>query len=174
MKKNHEPWYVGWQNCHHEASDTLRQYYETPYFLPPDSDSKHDWIFMGTPGYGAPFHLDSVKYPSWQAQINGIKSWTLRPPPECFWACHGDVSVIMEPGCIQQRCSIIKPIHSSLLGDIIVVNTNKWFHATSVLEGLSITITNEYMQSQYSQMGNIFLSIIIESVNIHGCCHTNP
>ena len=36
-------------------------------------NSKHlgrkDWIFMGTPGYGAPFHLDNVKYPSWQAQV---------------------------------------------------------------------------------------------------------
>ena len=31
------------------------------------------------------------------------------------------------------------------LGDIIVVNTNWWFHSTSVLEDLSITITNEYV-----------------------------
>ena len=34
---------------------------------------------------------------------------------------------------------------SSYLGDIIVVNTNWWFHSTSVLEDLSITITNEYV-----------------------------
>ena len=33
----------------------------------------------------------------------------------------------------------------TITGDIIVVNTNKWVHSTSVLEDLSITITNEYM-----------------------------
>ena len=34
---------------------------------------------------------------------------------------------------------------SPYLGDIIVVNTNWWFHSTSVLKDLSITITNEYV-----------------------------
>ncbi len=30
-------------------------------------------------------------------------------------------------------------------GDIIVVNTNWWMHATNVTEDLSITVTNEYI-----------------------------
>ena len=34
-----------------------------------------DWFFLGTPGYGAPFHIDEVRHPSWQAQIRGVKTW---------------------------------------------------------------------------------------------------
>ena len=34
-----------------------------------------DWFFLGTPGYGAPYHTDEVKNPSWQAQISGVKTW---------------------------------------------------------------------------------------------------
>ena len=31
------------------------------------------------------------------------------------------------------------------LGDVILVNTNWWYHSTSVQDGLSVTITNEYI-----------------------------
>ena len=33
-------------------------------------------------------------------QIHGKKSWTLKPPPECYWSCNygGEISTIMEPG----------------------------------------------------------------------------
>jgi histone arginine demethylase JMJD6 len=70
MAENYKPWYVGWANCDKEAGTILREYYERPDFLPKDSESgRRDWIFMGTPGYGAPYHIDNVKYPSWQAQV---------------------------------------------------------------------------------------------------------
>ena len=70
MQGDYKPWYIGWANCDVEAGAILRQYYETPFFLPIDSESgRRDWIFMGTPGFGAPLHLDNVKYPSWQAQV---------------------------------------------------------------------------------------------------------
>ena len=65
-----KPWYVGWANCDEDASEILREYYTSPSFLPVDAKSgSRDWIFIGTPGYGAPLHLDNVKYPSWQAQV---------------------------------------------------------------------------------------------------------
>ena len=67
---NYTPWYVGWANCDSEAVDIMRDYYDRPHFLSEDSESgRKDWIFMGTPGYGAPFHIDNVQYPSWQAQV---------------------------------------------------------------------------------------------------------
>ena len=70
MQNDYKPWYVGWANCDQKATEILRQYYQTPFFLPEDSaPGKKDWIFMGTPGFGAPFHLDNVEYPSWQAQV---------------------------------------------------------------------------------------------------------
>ena len=51
---------------------------------------------------------------------------------------------IMNQGNKEKLWALI--IYSSpYLGDIIVVNTNWWFHSTSVLEDLSITITNEYV-----------------------------
>ena len=63
-------------------------------------------------------------------QIKGTKTWSLRPPPECWWSCQGgEMDALMEPG------------------DVIVVNTNWWFHSTSVEDGgLSITVTNEYTE----------------------------
>ena len=70
MHGNYTPWYFGWANCDEEAGEFLRQFYERPNFLPENSESgKRDWIFIGTPGYGAPMHLDNVRYPSWQAQV---------------------------------------------------------------------------------------------------------
>ena len=62
-----------------------------------------------------------------QLQISGFKSWTLKPPPECWWSCPGEVKTTVGPG------------------DIIVVNTNWWYHSTNVLKGTSVTITNEYI-----------------------------
>ena len=59
----------------------------------------------GTPGPGAHVHIDNVDLSSWQAQVSGTKRWLLRPPPECWWACHGDMEAVVSPG------------------DIIVVNT---------------------------------------------------
>ena len=41
----------------------------------PIRSGSKDWFFLGTPGYGAPFHIDEVKHPSWQAQIRGVKTW---------------------------------------------------------------------------------------------------
>ncbi len=54
--------YVGWSNCNGYASEVLRQHYERPYFLPNESEmSRLDWIFMGTPEYGAAMHIDDGK-----------------------------------------------------------------------------------------------------------------
>lgn len=41
-----------------QAAEKLRQHYGRPYFLPQYSESsKVDWIFMGSPGYGAHMHV---------------------------------------------------------------------------------------------------------------------
>lgn len=54
-----KPWYVGWSNCNGYAAEVLRTHYERPYFLPDESEmSRLDWIFMGTPNYGAAMHID--------------------------------------------------------------------------------------------------------------------
>ena len=133
----------------HQIVEKLQELYEQPTFLHPESMiSKRPWIFIGTwqivsilqnliwynnqlitgtPGPGANIHIDTVDLSSWQAQISGTKSWLLRPPPECWWSCHGDMEVTINPG------------------DIIVVNTNMWYHSTKI-EGdqISLVITNEF------------------------------
>ncbi|KFM65238.1 hypothetical protein X975_05541, partial [Stegodyphus mimosarum] len=111
-----ETWYIGWSNCNPDISFVLRQHYTRPYFLPDDSElSAIDWIFMGYKGTGASMHLDYVRRPSWQAQIKGKKTWYLLPPPEC------------ESLCV--------PINTTVhQGDIILVDTNQWYH-TTVIEG---------------------------------------
>ncbi|XP_072024428.1 bifunctional arginine demethylase and lysyl-hydroxylase PSR-like [Amphiura filiformis] len=123
-----DPWYIGWSNCDSTAANILRQYYQRPYFLPSNSESsKTDWIFMGSPGYGAPLHIDDVEFASWQAQIKGTKKWLLEPPPECYLQCQS-LEVTVYPGKL-----------------VIVLDTNKWFHATLILgEELSVVIGSEY------------------------------
>ncbi|KAK5639415.1 hypothetical protein RI129_011907 [Pyrocoelia pectoralis] len=121
------PWYIGWSNCNDKAGNILREYYNRPYFLPDNSENiALNWIFMGGPGVGAHMHVDNVQYPSWQAQIRGKKVWRLAPPPECFYQCR-EMEVTVSPG------------------EIIVVDTNRWYHQTHILPGdLSITIGAEF------------------------------
>ncbi len=109
--------------------------------------SRLDWIFMGTPGYGADMHIDDVQNPSWQgiifleiiliikislifkmkAQITGIKHWIFRPPAECLQKCKYSVDVDVHPG------------------DIIIFDSNRWFHSTKIIgNDLSLTIGSEY------------------------------
>lgn len=123
-----KPWYVGWSNCDGKVANILRKHYTFPYFLPMHLDhSKTDWIFMGLPGYGADMHIDGVDAVSWQAQIKGIKKWILESPPECSGICIHSMEIIVHPG------------------DIIVLDTNKWFHATLIMGNeTSIVIGSEY------------------------------
>ena len=45
-------------NCDVATGNILRQHYQRPYFLPRSAESsKTDWIFMGSPGYGAHMHV---------------------------------------------------------------------------------------------------------------------
>ncbi|UYV72710.1 hypothetical protein LAZ67_10000383 [Cordylochernes scorpioides] len=127
LEAESRPWYIGWSNCDPRVAAELRRHYQRPYFLPALSEgSRLDWIFMGRPGHGAKMHIDHVGNPSWQAQVRGSKRWRLEPPGECFMEC-----VPLEVGLYP--------------GDVIVVDTNLWFHETLILGGdLSITIGSEF------------------------------
>lgn len=58
MRDGTKPWYIGWSNCDDLAARTLREHYSRPYFLPETAENKKvDWIFMGSPGYGAKMHV---------------------------------------------------------------------------------------------------------------------
>jgi histone arginine demethylase JMJD6 len=71
-------------------------------------------------------HIDDVNYPSWQAQITGIKNWIFKPPAECMFQC----TTLM---------ATVKP------GDIIVFDSNRWFHSTEIVgNDLSLTVGSEY------------------------------
>ncbi|XP_015598996.1 uncharacterized protein LOC107269546 [Cephus cinctus] len=120
-------WYVGWSNCDERTGNVLREHYDRPYFLPATAESeKTDWIFMGSPGYGAPMHVDDVEHPSWQAQLRGRKLWILEPPRECHYVCNR-LEVYVNPG------------------EIIILDTNRWYHQTLIVsEDMSITIGAEY------------------------------
>ncbi|KAK2192273.1 hypothetical protein NP493_35g03036 [Ridgeia piscesae] len=128
LEPGEDSWYIGWSNCHTETARELRKNYERPYFLPEESESSRlDWIFMGWPGPGAFLHIDGVSRPSWQAQISGRKKWTYVPVPECAGICKDKYEAIVEKG------------------DIIIFDSNQWYHATFVMPGeISITIGSEY------------------------------
>ncbi|RWS31396.1 F-box protein-like protein [Leptotrombidium deliense] len=114
-------------NCNPDIASRLRAHYTRPAFLPHDSESSAiDWIFMGYAGRGSSLHLDYVQRPSWQAQISGSKRWRLMPSPECESQCNEFEVTVNE-------------------GDIILIDTNKWYHDTLVKPGkISITIGSEY------------------------------
>jgi len=122
------PWYIGWAVCHESIADEIHHLYERPTFIHPDSTPpKRPWIFIGTPGPGAHLHIDNVDLASWQAQVRGVKTWYLKPPPECWASCHGLMQTTLYPG------------------DIIIVNTNIWFHSTKVHgPDLSLSFVNEF------------------------------
>ncbi|KAA0202409.1 hypothetical protein HAZT_HAZT004529 [Hyalella azteca] len=46
-------------------------------------------------------YIDHVGKRSWQAQIRGSKTWTLEPPPECYFQCQ-TLSVTVHPGNISK------------------------------------------------------------------------
>jgi hypothetical protein len=49
-------------NCDGSAANVLRTHYSRPYFLPDEAESsKTDWIFMGSPNYGAQMHVSVFK-----------------------------------------------------------------------------------------------------------------
>ncbi|XP_038067685.1 uncharacterized protein LOC119737419 [Patiria miniata] len=127
LNDGEKKWYFGWSNCDPLVAEELRRHYERPYFLPESSESSAlDWIFMGGPGKGAGIHLDNVAKPSWQAQLSGKKTWTLLPLPECENICH-ELKVTVNTG------------------DIIVLDTNQWYHTTQIHPGkISITIGSEF------------------------------
>jgi len=121
--------YVGWSNCGSSAVKlALRKLYRLPRFLShPQLVAAHtDWVFMGTPGPGAPAHYDAIYDPSWQAQVVGTKEWHLAPPPECAHVCKA-VSTTVYPGAV------------------VVIDTHRWLHRT-VIRGpnLSITVGSEF------------------------------
>ncbi|XP_061388591.1 bifunctional arginine demethylase and lysyl-hydroxylase psr-1-like [Musca vetustissima] len=122
-----KPWYFGWSNCNPETAEEFRRHYGRPYFLPETSENNNvDWFFIGTAGLGAHMHIDNVRLPSWQAQLSGSKRWLLAPPPECYFKCKSFDAIVNK-------------------GDIIVLDTNKWYHQTFVQPGeISLTIGAEY------------------------------
>jgi hypothetical protein len=122
-----ERWYIGWSTSDPQVGEEIRVHTSTPHFLAPVSRKNElTWIFMGAPGPGASMHIDSVGEPSWQAQIAGTKTWMLVPPVEC-----------------DSICSAFNiTVHR---GDIIVVDTNRWYHQTYIHPGdISITVGAEY------------------------------
>jgi len=121
------PWYVGWSVCQDKVFDALTEQVTLPRFLSRFDMIGNMWIFIGTPGYGAHLHLDDdLDTNTWQAQISGIKTWFLEPPPECAKVCTKSLQADMFPG------------------DMIIVNTNFWMHKTHVLDhGISLVITQQ-------------------------------
>lgn len=100
--------------------------------------------------------IDNVYLPSWQAQIKGIKRWTIETPTECLYKCQEKYEVDMFPGDISilnklliflfEKCFIIMFfILYFKFCVLVVLDTNLWYHATEVLsDEISITIGAEY------------------------------
>ncbi|KAF5287863.1 hypothetical protein FQA39_LY15639 [Lamprigera yunnana] len=125
-KPGETPWYVGWGNCDPDVLTEMRKYYPKPHFLPEDSElSAKEYVFMGYDA-GATMHLDFINRLMWQAQLQGTKTWYLKPSPECEDVCH-PMRFLAEPG------------------DAILIDTRVWYHGTTIKRGeFSLAIQSEY------------------------------
>ena len=73
------------------------------------------WIMLTSPAGRCSCFKPTEVWPLLaQVQLRGVKTWKLRSPPECWMSCHGEIQTTLYPG------------------DIIIVNTNIWFHSTKV------------------------------------------
>ena len=126
--KSSKPWYVGWGVCHELLIEKFQRLHTPPAFLDPDlTTGQTMWIFLGSPGPGAHLHIDNIDSPSWQAQLAGVKTWYIAPPPECWWSCPGPVETTLYPG------------------DIMVIHAGLWFHSTKVVgPDISVVLTSEF------------------------------
>lgn len=79
-----------------------------------------DWLFVLV-------KVDNVGRPSWQAQIRGIKKWTLAPPPECSFECTS-MDVTVHPNDISEFS------WSDAL-DCMICNTKFYVEGTHVASG---------------------------------------
>lgn len=125
-KEGQNPWYVGWGNCHPSILAKVRQYYRTPDFLPNDVEfPATENIFFGFET-GAVMHLDYISRLMWQGQVQGTKTWTVAPVPECEHICHKFDFYVEQ-------------------GDIVLLDTRIWYHATRIPKGqFSMTVQSEY------------------------------
>ena len=115
-------YYVGWSNCFPEVLNQLHSQYSWPDFLPTDSEaSKIDWIFMG-----ASHEKDFINRPYLQAVITGAKNWTLYPPAECENVCLSKYEVHIAKG------------------DLIIFDTNLWYHRIKTHPGVFIALGTEF------------------------------
>ncbi|XP_015516883.2 uncharacterized protein [Neodiprion pinetum] len=121
-----QPWYVGWKNCHPQVLEIMKEFYQTPHFLPQDAEVPHtNYVFLGYE-QGAVMHLDYIPRLMWQGQVLGSKTWSVAPTPECDKVCK-------------------KFDFSVNAGDIILLDTRVWYHGTNVKDGqFSLTVTSEY------------------------------
>lgn len=84
----------------------------------------------------------------WQAQLQGNKSWTLSPAPECDRQCNG-FSFYVEPGDAGIYISIIFDFKCADFLNLVIfavlIDTRFWYHGTTVTNGqFSLTIQSEY------------------------------
>ena len=65
--------------------------------------------------------IDSVEHSSWQAQIHGNKTWTLQPPPECYYKCAGFEDTVRAGEISRCFMSLLQSDHIQLFYDILFV-----------------------------------------------------
>jgi len=59
-REGEDPWYIGWENCHLQILDAMKQFYSVPHFLPDDAEIPYsNYIFLGYEE-GAVMHVSFI------------------------------------------------------------------------------------------------------------------
>jgi hypothetical protein len=106
---------------------------QTPVFLGEEEHTvKHTdnlWLFFGrNPGpralSGRPEHTDKIQHSgTWHAQLAGTKNWRVRPASGESWPAGPAPQVSARGGAL---------VFSVSPGDVLLINTRLWLHATTV------------------------------------------
>jgi hypothetical protein len=91
------------------------------------------WLFFGRNAgaaamTGRPEHTDQITHSgTWHVQLAGTKAWNLRPNPDAHWPAGAAPTLAPAAG---QRLRV-----EARAGDLLVINTGAWFHATEIPPG---------------------------------------
>jgi len=128
------PWYASFAVQGPAATALLQELPAGhPPRLPRFPSVRAVWAFFGAPGPGGMAgkaeHVDALRDGvTVHRQILGQKSWSLRPNPLGDWGVDGPPIVAAAGSRLRVTCSE---------GDMLVVDTGRWYHETELLAGES-------------------------------------
>ena len=132
------------------------------------------WVFLGRAASrempGRPEHTDSVSHEgTWHLQVAGAKRWAIRPAADRGWGHGGPPQIVStppagkatKPRTAERAKQTTAPalIVECQPGDILIINTRLWFHATTLPvtgpRGISMSYARDFLAPALRRPGAV-------------------